>query len=193
MLCTLAEVKGRLEVEAAETRYDAVLEGFITLVGGRFEEVCNRSLSFLAGARVEFGAAETLISPARYPITAVSKWEVKASELTGWTELTGVDYLIRAECLLQLALPLGSPAELARVTYSGGYVLPADTVEKGQTALPEEIERCAIEEVTQLWQNREKLGIVSQWEANVAFRQYRKLDLLPNTVAVLGRYRRMVL
>src|SRR3989449_7385303 len=127
MLTQLSTVKTRLALTV--TDYDGILTNAIKAVSDRFDKETNRMLARTSTATHEFDASDTEIVPPIYPIESVTKFELKSNETDGWTEQTGVKYLIRRACVLSLQSPLSSllsstsPA-LARLTYTGGYVLP---------------------------------------------------------------------
>ena len=135
-----------------------------------------------------------------YPVESVTKFELKQNETEGWIEQTGVEYLIRRACVLSLAQPLSAGqsgsdrstlnAPQARVTFTGGYVLPGTTVGTGQTALPSDLEQAAVEQVAFWFQNRDKLGLTRIWFHQGTYEQFSQLDLLLNVQAVLKRYER---
>ena len=58
----------------------------------------NRTLSRTTSARHEVDAADTEILPRCYPVEFVTKFELKFNETDGWSEQTGVQYLIRRPC-----------------------------------------------------------------------------------------------
>src|SRR2546428_6553182 len=143
MLPLLSTVKSRLALTV--TDYDDLLTNAIKAVSARFDKETNRTLSRTTTATHEFDAADTEILPPCYPVEAVTKFELKSNETDGWSEQTGVQYLLRRQCVISLLspfcfLPSTSPA-IARVTYTGGYVLPGDTPAAGQTALPDDLEQ----------------------------------------------------
>ena len=86
--------------------------------------------------------------------------------------------------------PLGTFREQARLTFTGGYVLPGTTPGAGQTPLPDDLEQAAVEQVAGWFQNRTMLGLVRNrpWQGN--YQVFMQLDLLPNVSAVLKRYER---
>jgi hypothetical protein len=82
----------------------------------------------------------------------VTKFELKTTETEGWIEQTNIDFLLRRACILSLAQSLNfSTFNLqrpqARVTYTGGFVLPGTTPATGQTPLPSDLEQAAVEQV----------------------------------------------
>src|SRR2546426_11037817 len=148
MLTQLATVKSRLALTV--TDYDDLLTNAIRAVSTRFDKETNRTLSRTTMATHEFDAADTEILPRCYPVESVTKFELKSNETDGWSEQTGVQYLIRRQCVISLQSPtwhLLTSARLARVTYTGGYVLPGSTPSAGQTALPDDLEQAAVEQV----------------------------------------------
>jgi len=193
MLTQLATVKTRLGL--AITTYDAILTNAIKGVSVRFDKETNRTLARAAAITEEFSADETEILLSRYPIEAVTKLELKSNETEGWVEQTGIDYLIRRACVISLSQPLNYQlstinSPLARVTFTGGYVLPGDTVGAGQTALPDDLEQAAVEQVAAWFQTRDVLGLIRNRPWQGTYQQYAQLDLLPNVKVVLTRYER---
>jgi len=87
-----------------------------------------------------------------------------------------------------LDVGLGPP--LARITYTGGYVLPGSTPSAGQTALPSDLEQAAVEQVAYWFQTREALGLTRLWPHGGTYEQFSGLDLLPSVASVLRTYAR---
>src|SRR6266446_10516662 len=122
MLTQLSTVKSRLALIV--TDYDDLHTNAIKAVSARFDKETNRTLSRTTAATHEFDANDTEILPPRYPVEAVTKFERKTNETDGWSEQTGVEYLLRRQCVISLRLPLGTSRQLARLTYTAGYLLP---------------------------------------------------------------------
>ncbi len=188
MLTQLATVKTRLGL--TDSTYDTILTNFIKHASGRFDAQCNRQFARLENATEEFGAERTELSLGRYPVEAVAKFELKSNESDGWGEVTGVQYVLRSQCVLSLQARLGSARQVLRVTYTGGYVLPGETPGAGQQALPDEIEQACVEQVAYWFQSKDRLGIITSMETGVAFYQFSQLDLLMHVKALLERFRR---
>src|SRR5437660_1870701 len=132
MLTLLSTVKTRLALIV--TDYDGILTNAIKAVSDRFDKETNRTLARTTTGTHEFDAADTEILPASYPIESVTKFELKSNETEGWIEQTGVKYLLRRACVISLSSPLStiiSQPSTCRVTYTGGYVLPATTPSAG--------------------------------------------------------------
>src|SRR5438094_3028780 len=100
MLTQLSTVKSRLAITV--TDYDGLLTSAIKAVSARFDKECNRTLARTTVATHEFDASDTEILPPCYPVEAVTKFELKASEAAGWSEQAGVQYLIRHQCVISL-------------------------------------------------------------------------------------------
>src|SRR5437667_9442807 len=167
MLTQLSTVKSRLALLV--TAYDDLLTNAIRAVSARFDKETNRTLSRTTTATHEFDADGTEILPPCYPVESVTKFELKSNETDGWSEQTGVQYLIRRQCVISLSAPLNSqpstlnsPA-LARVTLTGGYILPGDIPAAGQTALPDDLEQAAVEHAAYWVRNRDRTGVIRQW------------------------------
>jgi len=197
MLTQLATVKSRLALVI--TDYDDLLTNAIKAVSDRFDKETNRTLSRTTSATHEFDATDTEILPRCYPVESVTKFELKSDETDGWSEQTGVQYLIRRQCVISLSVPLNSqlstlnsPA-LARVTLTGGYVLPGTSPSAGQTALPDDLEQAAVEQVAYWFRNRDTTGLIRSWPHGGTYEAFAQLDLLLEVRAVLKKYERFLL
>ena len=192
MLTQLNTVKGRLGIDDFEVKYDGILTNAIKAVSGQFDKACNRSLARTEDAVEEFAGNQREILVACYPIEAVSKFEAKANETEGWVEQTDVEFLVRRDCVISLPEALGSCGGLARVTYTGGYVLPGTTASAGQAKLPDELEQAAVEQVAFWFQTRDKLGLVRHWPKGGIYEEFAQTELLISVAAVLKKYERWV-
>jgi hypothetical protein len=192
MLCQLSDLKTRLKIAEADVVDDSVLEAFIAGVSGRFASECNRVFDYSATATYDFRADEMNIVVDRYPIVSVTSMSLKATEALGFVaEATLPDYLVNGpRNIIELAAPLGTSREIARVTYAGGYVLPGGTVGTGQTALPDEIEQAAIEQCAFYYRNKETLGLAGVSGQGGSISKLATADLLPNVAAMLKGYER---
>jgi hypothetical protein len=198
MLTQLSTVKARLGITEFDVQYDSLLTNAIAAISARFDHETNRTLARTVAGTEEFPIEATEILPACYPIESVTRFEIKATEAEGWVEQTGVNYLIRRKCVISFHSPLSAsqssisylPAPIARVTYTGGYVLPGTTPGVGQIALPDDLEQAAVEQVASWFENRDKLGLVRQWLHQGTYEQLAQLDLLLPVQSVLQCYKR---
>ncbi len=197
MLTQLSTVKTRLALTI--TDYDDLLTNAIKAVSARFDKETNRTLPRTTTATHEFDADDTEILPPCYPVESVTKFELKSNETDGWSEQTGIQYLIRRKCVISLSVPLNSQPStlnstgLARVTYSAGYVLPGDTPAAGQTALPDDLEQADVEQVAYWFRNRDKSGLIRSWPHDGTYEVFPQSDLLLEVRAVLKKHQRLVL
>lgn len=180
MLTQLTTLKARLGIAAFETADDALLNNFIKLVSARFELECNRRFARDAAAEFVFPADARDLRVDRFPVESVSSLYLRASEAEAWREQTGVEWLVSpSRAVIALAAPLGAPREQGRVVFAGGYVLPGNTPGAGQTALPDELEHAAVEQVAYLYANRNRVGLLSVGGGSGAIEILRDLELLP--------------
>ena len=189
-LTLIADVKTRLRMDAFETKFDTLLTNFILSVSGRFEKECGRLFARSAAATQEFPGDETELRVVRYPIESVTSFALKTNETDGFVTQTGVDYLIRNACVVSLPAAIGDWRQQLKLTFAGGYVLPADTAEAGQTALPEDLEQACIDQVAHFFASRDRLGLTSISGEGGSIQAFSKLDLLPHVAELIGRYRR---
>src|SRR4051812_31113608 len=144
MLTLLSTVKTRLAIDEFDLTYDTILTNAINAISFRFDKETNRTLARTVNITQEFDAADTEICLDCYPFESLTRFELKSTEAEGWIEQTGIDFLIRNGCVLTLHSAFRTPQSAlgqARITYTGGYVLPGTTPGAGQTALPANLEQ----------------------------------------------------
>jgi hypothetical protein len=199
MLAQLSSLKSRLRIDATDFQYDDLLTACLEAVSTRFDRECNRTLARTENAAYEFDASDLEICPPIYPIESVSKFELKENEPTGWVEQTSIDYLIRRSCVISLNQAINyqpstiNSAPQARITYTGGYVLPGDTPSPGQVPLPSDLESAATEQSAAWFQNRDRIGLETQWLFHGGYYKISQLDLLPTVRAILRKYQRQTI
>src|SRR5437660_11556520 len=194
MLTQLSTVKTRLALTV--TDYDGILTNAIKAVSTLFDKETKRTLARTTSATHEFEPTDTEVLPPCYPIESVTKFELKSSETDGWIEQTGVEYLIRRQCVISLSSPvstLHSALCIARIQYACGYVLPGTTPAAGQTALPDYLEQTADEQVSYWFRNRDKTGLLRSWPSGGTYESFLQSDLLLEVRAVLQKYRRWMI
>lgn len=199
-LTQLATVKARIGLPEEDVKDDAYLEGLIDLVSGWFEKDTNRQFGYQEDSTEEFGGDAAEISVPRYPIApdGVTAFHLKSNETDGWQVQTGIDFLIRRNCILSLTTPIGSGREIGRVTYNGGYVLPGGEEVDDVLPLPEEIQRAIIEQIAYLYQNKDRLGIssISGSKGSISANPVsvvKPLPWLPIVQQMVTKYERWVL
>ncbi len=196
MLTQLATVKTRLAIPAIDVQYDSILTPAIVAISARFDLETGRTLARTQNFNQEFNPDTTEIIASCYPVEAVTKFELKSSESEGWLEQSAIEYLIRSSCIICLSAPLSilhSPFRIARVTYTGGYVLPGTAPAPGQTPLPSDLENAAVEQVAFWFQNREAIGQTRTYLTSGNYLQFADTDLLPSVRSILRRHTRILL
>ena len=197
MLTQLVTVKKRLGIAPSDATYDELLTRAVEAISARFDRECNRTLVRAVDIKQEFCADEVEIPAICYPIESVSRFEVRGTVAAGWIEQTSVDYIVRGNCVISLVVPLvpHPPAcvpSVARVTYTGGYVMPGIAASAGQTSMPADLEWAAVEELTGWYQQRDKVGLVREWPSGGTYLSLSQLPLLPEVSAIIRRYQRWV-
>jgi hypothetical protein len=190
MITQLSTVKARLAIDEFDVKYDTLLTKAIKAVGKRFEKISRRKFERTVDFQQEFWIREVEIILLQYPLESVTKFETKNQEFGPWTEKTGVDYLVDRRCVISLKKRLGDEGA-GRVTYTGGFVLPGDTVGAGQTALPEDLEQAAVEQVAAWFMNRDKIGLIRNWPKGGVYQELQQTELLPSVSEVLRAYQRL--
>jgi len=198
MLTQLTTLKLRLGILDTDNSNDAILSNLIEALHTRFDNACSRTFARSVDTTEEFDAGQTEILVACYPIEGVTIFETKSSEASGWQEIQPPpDFLIRSRCIISLSTPLNPQSsifhpQLARVTYTGGYILPGANAGPGQALLPADLEQATLDQAAFWFDNRARLGLARLWEYHGTYRQFASLDLLPSVTAVLARYRRIL-
>jgi hypothetical protein len=193
MLAQLTTLKLRLSLLPTDTTYDVLLTSAINAVSSRFDRETNRTLARTENTTHEFDPLDTEILVPCYPIESVQKLELKQTEAEGWLEQTDVQYLVRHCCIISLAsglCPLSSVLSLARVTYTGGYVLPGSTLPAPSSPLPADLEHACIEQTAHWFQTRDYLGLKTHWPSGATYLQFTGLPLLPAVSTTLKHYER---
>ena len=194
MLTTLQTLKIRLAIAQYDAADDTLLTNFILLVSARFENDCNRKFGYAQNVVDEFQADERELRVSRYPIDESQPIAfmrlAKASE--GWQSLSNPEYVVRRGCVISLVSALGGWQEQIRVTYSGGYLLPDQSPDSNvqAPALPDDLGQSCVEQCAYLYQNKERLGLVSVAAEGGRVQHFAKLDLLPSVASVLEKYER---
>src|SRR6266550_3919969 len=188
MLTLLSTVKTRLGIDEFDLSSDAILTSAINAISFRFDKETNRTLARTTTATHEFSADDTEICLESYPVESVTRFELKQNETEGWIEQTAVEYLILRSCVISLPSPISYlQSSVARVTYTGGFVLPGATVTAGQTPLPSDLEQAAVEQVAAWYQSRDKLGLDTIWPHAGTYEKFQQIPLLLSVQAVLKR------
>src|SRR6478736_5914281 len=107
MLTSLDPLKSRLNVDTIDVTQDDLLTFIIEAVSARFDQETNRTLARTENATFEFDADDSEICVPCYPVESISKFETKVSESSGWSEVTGLNYLIRNSCIISLSRDFG--------------------------------------------------------------------------------------
>jgi hypothetical protein len=194
MLTQLTSVKSRLALAPADITHDDLLTCAIAAVSRRFDMECRREFARAIHTVHEFRANETEIVLPCYPLESVTQFELKTNEREGWT-LKDPDYLIRHACVITLLDRIGTARQIARITYTGGYVLPGDPDPPaplpGHLApmrLPGDLEHAATEQVAAWFQNKDKLALIRHWPNAGTYDVLSQQPLLPTVTAILRRY-----
>jgi hypothetical protein len=189
MVAQLSTLKLRLGIAPTDTTQDDLLAHFLDAVSARFDRECRRTLARTVDATHEFRADETTIILPCYPLETIGKFEFKITESTGWL-LQTPDHLIRRHSIINLLGPLGTAAQLARITYTGGYVLPGTTPSPGQFALPKDLEAAATEQAAAWFLRRDLLGLVRHWPNTGTYLVISRAPLLPSVQMLLKKFER---
>lgn len=193
MLCQLTTVKDELGIGNSDTTDDVRLTRLIKHASELFDQFCNRTFARAAGVIHEFRGDEMEISIKSYPIETLTSFELKNNETAGWEIQSGIGYVLRSLCIVSLNAPLGTAQDQARITYTGGYVLPGTSPGANQMALPTAIEDACVRQVCHWYRSRNTEGVASASTGGSSIAWDAKSPLLPVVQFDLQGYRRMQL
>ena len=191
MLTTLSLVKTRLSMPETEIAHDALIAMLIAGVTARFPRELRRVLKRMEGFAQEFPASDQGLILCCYPVETITRVEVRRWEHEGWQLREGLKWQVRSTCVVTFNEPPGAGEEMARLIYTGGYVMPGAEVPAGALPLPTDLLNAATEQVAYLYLNRDRLGILRQWPRGGTYEQYSQVDLLPGVAAALDKHRRL--
>jgi hypothetical protein len=187
----------------SETRFDLVIMDIGLGVAGLMEQYCNRSFLRMVGAQDTFTADRASFILSRYPIEAISKVELKTSDME--------DFVVQDSSFIQstskaagiVYLPdspdAGTYWSEVRFTYTGGFFFetaePDDesypsAMPAGAKALPADLRMAWLMQCRLVWDFCDKLGlgVVDKPKAQSAISE---LDWSPMAKRTLDNYRQM--
>jgi len=185
-------LKNWLEIADTDTQFDALLTGLLMGVSSRFENDCHRGLTRQEAIVEILDGGRPSICLFRYPIESVT--EVVQSRTQDWdngdvmTEPLSYTTDKKSGILHRYPLRWLPWKQSIRVTYTGGFVLPGDTVGEGQIALPEDIQFAVLEQCRYLWLRRKELGMESVGMGSGTWTLANKDPWLPSVASVIRRY-----
>lgn len=190
MLTQLSKLKTRLGI--ADSAQDELLTTAIEAMSARFERECGRTFGRSESIAQEFPGDQVEVCAASYPLENITRFELQNRDTGAWDAQTA-SWLVRGGCVISLDAPIGTSRDLARVVYTGGYVLPGEIVGPGQMPLPKDLEQAAVEQIAAWFYNREKVGTIRHWPEVGTYVILAQDPLLPGVAAVLQKYRRFVI
>jgi hypothetical protein len=175
-LTTVATVLDEIDLAEADSKTRTRVERYINAASSLVRSICGRQLTYAAGIvekRPGFGGCRLLLD--RTPIVAVASVVVDGDTLDASEyeiEDAAVGFVFRAAGWPDTALITATPSGHAApgteapsivVTYTGGWVTPAQATVELPRTLPHAIEDAVVELVTSRWRRRNTdLRVVGQ-------------------------------
>jgi len=120
---------------AAETKFDLMLQVVGLGVAGLFDSFCNRRLAWQAADNIVFSGDRPHYYLPRFPISGITKIEMRYFQTDSWTEITGQPISVNYENgLVHFGYTLGRNPLVVRATWDGGYWF--ETLEPDDAAYP---------------------------------------------------------
>lgn len=187
-LCSLAQVKSRLQIAAADTGMDDHLLGLIETASAQIEAYCKRSFSEVVSITDELhdGNGTAILQPDHTPIAAVSALSIDG------IAIDAADYAVYPESI-QLKTPDEYDARLRGVQrlFGAGRQNVVLSYTAGYAQVPKLISDAAVMQVQYLRNVGSHIGIRSESNNAADFStQYDHKGLAPQVQVIANRFRR---
>lgn len=192
----------------AETRFDLALQVIGLGVRGAFEQFCNRKFCYEEDDTTEFMGNRPHYYLPRFPISKVTKIEMRYFQADDWTEITEQPVSVSYEFgLIHFGYTLGREPLRVRTTFSGGFWF--ETLEPSDEAypstkptvtdpialrngaviadLPDELRAAFLLQCETLWSARDKLGVGLVDKPNQQS-EVGKIDMAPFVKQILNQF-----
>jgi hypothetical protein len=209
-LCNLDTLKKHLlpSSMAPETRFDLPIQLIGAGVRGAFEQYCNRKFVYTVDDTQDFTGNRSHYYLPRYPLSGVTKIEMRYFQTDDWTEITDQPITISYENgLVAFGYTLGREPLRVRATWSGGYwfepLEPDDdaypstkpevtdelALRNGAQIpnLPDELLSAFLWQCEAVWATRDKLGIGLNDKPDQQS-GLSKLELVPMAKGILNQF-----
>jgi hypothetical protein len=193
---------------AGETRFDLTLRMIGLGVRGAFEQICNRRLGYEVDDTVEFTGSRPHYYLPRFPVSGVTKVEMRYFQTDDWTVITGQPISVSYETgLVHFGYVLGRDPLRVRTTWSGGFWF--ETMEPDDdgypstkpevtdplalnnggvvAVLPDELQAAFLWQCEALWAARDKLGMGLVDKPNEQSAM-GKIEIAPLVRTILNQY-----
>lgn len=145
---------------------DATITAIGLGVAGLIEGYCGRVFLRATGVTDVFAADRAQFLLSRYPVEAITKFELKSDEATGFVEQTLATYPRAIDLpngIVTLSGDAGRYYEQLRVTYTGGYWWDitednSGSLPNGATALPKALQLAWLMQCQHVWSALDKVG-----------------------------------
>lgn len=173
---------------------DAFMTLLIEAASALFADVCDRTLEKTAvTADLHDGGARDIHVRA-YPIVSVAA--VKEAVDYAFDDATALtaddDYYVHVggDRISRIGTTWLAGRDTVQVSYTGGYVDPADTPGENERAVPADLQHACGEQVRFWYLRCNDIGLTTVSHGQDQITQITKAPLLPSVRAVLDRYRR---
>lgn len=205
-LCNLATLRRHLLTGglASETRFDDTIRDLGLGIAAMFEQRTGRRFAYLAGDTITVTGDRSHFIVPRYPITEVTKVEIRSSDAEAWAQQTGQPWRTNPDSgVLHFGGELGGFDTYVQVTWSGGYWwetlepdeagYPSAEPHADAAALPADLLSAFLLHARSVWQTLDKTGadlLRTGSSSQFVTGSIGTLDLSPQVLATLNHYRR---
>jgi hypothetical protein len=195
MLVTLSELKSILEIEAATTTFDTLLEDTIVRVSARIETYLNRNLK--KDQRVSyFNANLRVLHLSAYPVDISTTFSVILDSVT---QTLNTDYYLwedtgKVEWFHQ---PVYIEPKQVKITWTGGFSAVTTSYHTSEEAdslaatITDDLKEACLLQCAYTFKRRRDLGLSKVTMPDGAVQTYPTKGFLPEVLETLNRYRKV--
>ncbi len=179
-LCNLDTLKKHLLANSigSAKQFDLQVKLIGAGVRGVFETFCNRRLGYVENDTVEFSGDRPHYYLPRFPISGISKVEMRYFQSDDWTEITDQPISISYETgLIHFGYTLGRTPLRVRATWSGGYWFQTAEPEADPITKPEITDELALRNGAQVADLPDELLSAFLWQCEAIWAVKDKLGM----------------
>ncbi len=188
-ICTLDEIKAQIGID--DTEEDAALTIWVDGLESRFERYLQRKLLRQVDREQYFSGRgdSRVVYLDLFPVESITEVTIEEQAHSGYGLIRNRGRLLYSDVLDGTSWPYGD--DNIRVVWTGGYVAAGEVVGAGQHAMPDDIRRALILQVSYEWRHKEQIGLksVGMDGTNISM---APASLLMEVKDSLGPYRRIL-
>lgn len=195
-ICTLADVKDRINIAPSDTEHDVTIVRIIRGIEQIFNNYTARNLLQNTIDTTEYFCTEgKRLQLNRYPVISIT--EIVESSDYSYTEdalVANTGYRIVNKGLNGIISRIHSKwlaiDDAIKVTYRGGYCPAGQTPAAGEHTMPDDLREAAIEQASFIFKRKDDLGLAGVGFEGGSMSKFSAMDLLPLVKKTLDNYKK---